>query len=67
MCGGLIYSFTRGQIGGIISPMPVLARPTKITFGDMRDMGVRGLLIYCSDYKWKSTAPADHQMIDDRQ
>ena len=27
------------------------ARQTKITFADMRDMGVRGLLIYCSDYK----------------
>jgi hypothetical protein len=26
-------------------------RPTKITFADMRDMGARGLLIYCSDYK----------------
>ena len=26
MCGSLIYSFTRGQIGGIISPMPVLTR-----------------------------------------
>ena len=25
--------------------------PTKITFAEMRDMGVRGLLIYCSDYK----------------
>ena len=23
----------------------------KITFGEMRYMGVRGLLIYCSDYK----------------
>ena len=21
------------------------------TFGDMRDMGVRGLLIYCADYR----------------
>jgi hypothetical protein len=31
--------------------MPALPRPTKITFADMRDMGVRGLLIYCSDYK----------------
>jgi hypothetical protein len=31
--------------------MPAQTRPTKITFGDMRDMGVRGLLIYCSDYK----------------
>jgi hypothetical protein len=26
-------------------------RPQKITFADMRDMGVHGLLIYCSDYK----------------
>ena len=26
-------------------------RPRKITFADMRDMGVRGLRIYCSDYK----------------
>jgi hypothetical protein len=26
-------------------------RPQKITFADMRDMGVRGLLIDCSDYK----------------
>ena len=26
-------------------------RPTKITFGEMRDMGVRGLLIYCADYR----------------
>jgi hypothetical protein len=25
--------------------------PEKITFGEMRDVGVRGLLIYCSDYK----------------
>jgi hypothetical protein len=25
--------------------------PRKITFADMRDMGVCGLLIYCSDYK----------------
>ena len=25
-------------------------RPQKITFGEMRAGGVRGLLIYCSDY-----------------
>jgi hypothetical protein len=31
--------------------MSALTRPTKITFADMRDMGVRGLLIYCSDYR----------------
>jgi hypothetical protein len=26
-------------------------RPRKITFAEMREMGVRGVLIYCSDYK----------------
>ena len=25
-------------------------RQQKITLGEMRDMGVRGLLVYCSDY-----------------
>jgi hypothetical protein len=32
---------------GYIAP----ARPTKITFAEMRDMGVRGLLVYCADYR----------------
>jgi hypothetical protein len=27
-------------------------RPQKITFGDMREMGVHGVLIYCDDYHW---------------
>lgn len=26
------------------------ARPQKITFGEMREQGVRGLLVYCADY-----------------
>jgi hypothetical protein len=26
-------------------------RPQKITFAEMRDMGVRGLLVYCADYR----------------
>jgi hypothetical protein len=30
--------------------MPVTARPQKITLAEMRASGVRGLLIYCSDY-----------------
>ena len=25
-------------------------RPTKISFGEMRDSGVRGILVYCADY-----------------
>src|SRR5258705_13682487 len=29
--------------------MPEL--PTKITLGEMRSSGVRGLLVYCADYK----------------
>jgi hypothetical protein len=31
--------------------MPALARPMKITFGEMRASGIRDLLIYCSDYR----------------
>jgi hypothetical protein len=27
------------------------ARLQKITFGEMRDMGVRGVLVYCADYR----------------
>jgi len=26
-------------------------RPQKITFGELRSCGVRGVLIYCADYK----------------
>jgi hypothetical protein len=29
--------------------MPALTRPQKITFGEMRSSGVRGLLVYCAD------------------
>jgi hypothetical protein len=28
-----------------------MERPTKITFAEMREMSVRGLLIYCADYR----------------
>jgi hypothetical protein len=31
--------------------MPELTRQKKITFAEMRAAGVRGLLIYCSDYR----------------
>ena len=27
-----------------------VTRPQKITFGEMRSTGVRGILIYCADY-----------------
>jgi hypothetical protein len=29
----------------------VMERPQKIIFGEMRASGVRGILIYCADYK----------------
>ena len=31
--------------------MSAPTRPTKITFAEMRAAGVRGVLIYCSDYQ----------------
>ena len=31
--------------------MPEPVRPQKITSADMREQGVRGLLIYCADYR----------------
>jgi hypothetical protein len=31
--------------------MPAVTRQQKITFGEMRGSGVRGVLVYCSDYK----------------
>jgi hypothetical protein len=31
--------------------MPALTRQQKITFGEMRASGVRGVLAYCSDYR----------------
>ena len=29
----------------------MVTREQKITLGEMRDMGVRGLLVYCSDFR----------------
>jgi hypothetical protein len=41
-------------------------RPQKITFGEMRDMGVRGLLVYCADYRCShSIAVSADQWPDD--
>jgi hypothetical protein len=40
----------------------MVERPVKITFAEMRDSGVRGILVYCTDYRRShSTAlMADH-------
>ena len=37
-------------------------RPQKITFAEMRDMGVHGLLVYCADYRCSHSIAisADH-------
>jgi len=42
------------------------ARPQKITPAEMRSSGVRGLLVYCSDYKcFHYIAISDDQCEDD--
>ncbi len=46
--------------------MPKLTRQQKITFAEMRAAGVRGLLIYCSDYKCSHwTAISGDRWTDD--
>jgi hypothetical protein len=43
-----------------------MTRPQKITFGEMRESGVRGVLIYCSDCKCgHSVAMSADQWPDD--
>ena len=42
------------------------ARQQKITFGEMRSSGVRGLLIYCADYRCShSTTMSGDRWSDD--
>ena len=38
-------------------------RPQKITFGEMRDMGVLGLLIYCADYRCSHSVAVSAQEL----
>jgi hypothetical protein len=46
--------------------MPALTRQKKITFAEMRAAGVRGLLIYCSDYRYShSTTMSADRWSDD--
>ncbi|MHC2283024.1 hypothetical protein ACVME8_009667 [Bradyrhizobium diazoefficiens] len=41
-------------------------RPQKITFGDVRSMGLRGILVYCADYRCShSVALAADRWSDD--
>jgi hypothetical protein len=41
-------------------------RPKKITFGEMRDMGIRGVLVYCADHHCShSVALSADQWPDD--
>ncbi|WP_426608659.1 hypothetical protein [Bradyrhizobium sp. McL0616] len=43
------------------TPTRADGRPVKITFGNMRDAGVRGVLVYCADYRCSHSValPAD--------
>jgi hypothetical protein len=46
--------------------MPALTRQQKITFGEMRASGVRGVLVCCSDYRCShSTAISADRWPDD--
>ena len=48
----------------MIGAMP--DRPTKITFGELREMDVRGILVYSADYKCShSIAVSADQWPDD--
>ncbi|MGY8677115.1 hypothetical protein Q2941_04785 [Bradyrhizobium sp. UFLA05-153] len=46
-------------------------RPVKITFGEMREMGVHGVLVYCADYRCSHLVTliadrwADHVRLSD--
>jgi hypothetical protein len=31
--------------------MREVTRPQKITFGELRGQGIRGLIVYCQDYR----------------
>lgn len=34
-----------------------MERPVKITFGEMREAGVTGILVYCADYQCSHMVP----------
>ena len=36
-----------------------MKRPEKITFGEMRSAGVRGLIVYCADYNCSHSVRLD--------
>jgi hypothetical protein len=48
-----------------------MSPPEKITFGEMREMGVRGVLVWCSDYQCSHSASvtadqwSDHVRLSD--
>jgi len=44
-----------------------MSREQKITLGEMRDMGVRGLLIYCSDYRCSHSVAINGDLARSRQ
>jgi hypothetical protein len=49
-CGKHASGRAHRRAGG--SRVEAMTRPTKITFGEMRDMGVRGVVVYCADYRF---------------
>jgi hypothetical protein len=41
-----------------------MARQPKITSGEMREMGIRGLLVYCADYRCSHSIELSPAEID---
>jgi hypothetical protein len=46
--------------------MSALTRPQKITFAEMREVGVRGILVHCADYRCSHSSPAQRRPIAGR-
>ena len=42
----------------------MLDRPQKITFAEMRESGVRGLLVYCTDYRCSQSLELGIEVVE---
>jgi hypothetical protein len=43
----------------------MVTRPIKITFGELRSSGVRGVIVYCTDYKCSHSIAMDADLWSD--
>ena len=59
---GGVAPIVPGDAAGLRDRVAKTERPTKITFAEMREMVVRGLLVYCADFRCSHSVAvsADH-------